>query len=70
MKPEDVLAKYGTKYKFHKDTKMAASSLGNWLKWGYVPEGAQLKLERITKGELKADWKDRDENENEKNKND
>lgn len=66
MKPEDVLAKYGTKYNFKKQTKMAASSLGNWLKWGYVPEGAQLKLERITKGELKADWVE-DEDENEKN---
>lgn len=55
MSPENVLDKYGTKYKFNKETKMAASSLGNWLKWGYVPLGAQLKLERITKGELKAD---------------
>lgn len=56
MKPEDVLEKYGTKYNFHKQTKMAASSLGNWLKWGYVPEAAQYKLERITKGELKTEW--------------
>lgn len=61
MTPDDVLKKYGTKYRFHKETQMAASSLGNWVRWGYVPMGAQLKLERITKGELKADWIDKDE---------
>jgi hypothetical protein len=37
-------------------TKMSVSTLGNWLKWGYVPEDAQYRLERITKGELKTEW--------------
>lgn len=37
-------------------TKMSSSTLGNWLRWGYVPEDAQYKLERLTKGELKTEW--------------
>lgn len=39
---------------------MSAASLGNWLKWGFIPEPSQLKLERITNGELKAEWKEHD----------
>ena len=56
MKPEDVLKKYGSQYQFHKETGMSHSSLGLWLKLGYVPEASQYKLERITKGELKTEW--------------
>ena len=56
MKPEDVLKKYGSQYQFHKETVMSHSSLGLWLKLGYVPEASQYKLERITKGELKTEW--------------
>lgn len=56
MKPEDVLKKYGSQYQFHKETGMSHSSLGLWLKLGYVPEASQYKLERLTKGELKTEW--------------
>lgn len=56
MKPQDVKNYYGTNYKFAKATKMSASTLANWLKWGFVPENAQYKLERLTKGELKTEW--------------
>lgn len=56
MKPEDVLKKYGSQYQFHKETGMSHSSLGLWLKLGYVPEASQYKLERITNGELKTEW--------------
>lgn len=55
MKPEDVKAYYGSQYMFRKKTGMSANTLGNWLKWGYVPEDAQYKLERITNGELKIE---------------
>jgi hypothetical protein len=58
MKPEEVLKFYGTRYQFAKKTKMSANSLKNWLKWGYVPEGSQYKLERLTKGLLKTKWSD------------
>ena len=61
MTPQDVLKKYGSQYKFNKETGMSHSSLGLWLKLGYVPENSQYKLERITKGELKTQWSELDE---------
>lgn len=60
MKPNDVLNYYKSQYNFHKETKMSPSTLGNWLKWGYVPENAQYKLERITKGALKTQWSEQE----------
>jgi len=59
VKPEDVKKYYGSQYKFNKKTGMSAMSLGNWLKWGYVPEASQYKIERLTKGELKTEWTDK-----------
>jgi len=56
MKPKEVKKYYKTLYNFREQTGMSASSLANWLKWGFVPEGSQLKIERLTKGKLKADW--------------
>lgn len=56
MKPIDVRKFYGSLYKFHKETGMSRSSLGNWIKWGFVPEASQYKLERLTKGGLKTEW--------------
>ena len=61
MKPEEVLKHYGNKYQFKKLTGLSASSLGNWLKWGYIPEGSQHKLERISKGALKTEWSETDD---------
>ncbi len=58
MKPDEVKTFYRTKYNFHKETGMSANTLGNWLKWGFIPENAQYKLERITKGKLKTEWTD------------
>ena len=56
MKPSDVKKYYGSQYRFHKQTGMSVATLGNWLKWGYVPENAQYKLERLTDGALKTEW--------------
>lgn len=56
MTPEDVKKYYGSQYKFNQQTGMSKSTLGNWLKWGFVPENAQYKLERITHGKLKTQW--------------
>ncbi len=55
MTPTDVKQLYKSGYVFNKQTKMSACSFHNWLKWGYVPEGSQLKLEKLTQGKLKAD---------------
>ena len=56
VKPEQVKKFYGSKYNFNKETGMSANTLGNWLKWGRVPEAAQYKLERLTGGKLKTEW--------------
>jgi|HubBroStandDraft_2_1064218.scaffolds.fasta_scaffold254810_2 hypothetical protein len=56
MTPQEVLTYYGSQYKFQKETRMSHTSLGNWMKWGFVPENSQYKLERLTKGQLKTDW--------------
>ena len=56
MTPEDVKKYYRSGYNFRKVTKMSDVSLGNWLRWGYIPEASQYKLERLTNGELKTEW--------------
>ena len=58
MNPKQVKKYFKTQYNFHKVTGMSAATLGNWIKWGFVPEASQLKIERITNGALKADWDD------------
>lgn len=55
MTIDEVVRYYGNSYQFKKRTGMSDASMRNWVKWGYVPENSQFKLERITKGELKAD---------------
>ncbi len=61
MNPEEVLAHYGTRYRFGKETGMSPNTLSNWLKWGSIPEHAQYKLERLTKGTLKTQWSTKNE---------
>lgn len=56
MTPKEVLDMFHTIKNFHKETGMAQMSLWNWLDKGYVPEGSQYKLEKITKGKLKSQW--------------
>ncbi len=54
MKPEDVLAFFGTPRKFHRATGMSCTTLYNWLNSGFVPESAQGRLQGLTGGQLKA----------------
>lgn len=62
MTPDDLKKYFGNSYQFEKQTKMSGASYRNWMKWGYVPEGSQYKIQRLTKGALIAEWKDDDEN--------
>lgn len=61
VKPQDVKNYYGSLYNFRKMTGMATGTLANWLKWGFVPENAQYKVERLTKGKLKTEWTDNEQ---------
>ncbi len=56
MTPEDVKKYYRSQYNFRKETGMSTSTLGNWLKWGYIPVDSQYRLERLTAGKLKTEW--------------
>lgn len=61
MTPKEVKKYYRNQYNFHKETGMSMSSLGNWIKWGYVPFMSQKKIEGLTKGMLKAEWDDKND---------
>lgn len=52
MTPTDVKNYFKSLYRFRKETGMSASTLANWLKWGYVPINAQYRLEQMTGGKL------------------
>jgi hypothetical protein len=54
MTLQEVLNHYGTGYKFAKATKISTNSFYDWVKRGYIPIGSQMKIERLTKGLLKA----------------
>ena len=54
MTPKQVLDYYKSYHYFKLRTGMSASSLWNWIKWGYVPILSQMKLEKLTGGKLKA----------------
>jgi ABC-type long-subunit fatty acid transport system fused permease/ATPase subunit len=56
MTPDDLKKFYGNSYQFRKRTGMSDASFRNWIKWGYVPEASQYKLERLTGGKLKTQW--------------
>lgn len=52
---EDVMRYYRSTYNFKKETGGSTSRFANWRKLGYIPIKVQIKLEKITKGALKAD---------------
>lgn len=62
MTLNDVKNYYKSSYDFHKKTGMSTATFLNWIKWGFVPVSAQLKLERMTHGALKADWPEDEKN--------
>jgi hypothetical protein len=34
---------------------MSHANIYNWIKWGFIPIVSQIKIEKLTKGKLKAD---------------
>lgn len=55
MTPEEIYLHFGSGYSFHEKTGMSAVNLLNWQRKGFVPEGSQYKIQRLTNGELVAD---------------
>lgn len=56
MKPIDVKNYFKSTYNFAKKTGITHSTLIRWIKLGYIPSDAQIRIERITNGELKVDF--------------
>jgi hypothetical protein len=61
MTPDQVKKYYKSGYALQRRTGISAASLGNWLKWGFIPENSQFKLEVLSDGKLKAEFKKRDD---------
>jgi hypothetical protein len=53
MTPQDVEKYYKSGYNFHKLTGMSQMTYSYWKRWGRVPLESQVKLHRLTNGELK-----------------
>ena len=54
MTLDDVKNYFVSSYQFHQKTGMHHSNFVNWETKGFIPIKTQLKLEKLTKGELKA----------------
>ena len=57
MTLDDVIKFYGTSYNFKKTTNMSHDNYRLWRQKGYIPILTQFKLEELSKGKLKADYK-------------
>ena len=57
MTLEEVISFYGTSYNFEKITKMSHDNYRAWKVKGYIPILTQFKIEALSKGKLKADYR-------------
>lgn len=55
MRIEEAILFYGSGSKLCKELGITRQCITNWRKRGFMPMLQQLKLEKITKGKLKAD---------------
>ena len=51
---DEVLTYYKNAYQFQKQTKMSINNIRNWRIMGHIPIVSQMKIEKLTKGDLKA----------------
>lgn len=54
MTIEESLNKYGTGYSLCKALGVSNQNFTRWKKQGWIPQSQQLRLEKLTNGELKA----------------
>lgn len=60
MTVDDVLNYFGTGYAMKKAIGLSPSNIKNWLSYGYIPFETQIKIERLTGGDLKVNKEDLD----------
>lgn len=58
MKIEEVIAHFGNMYQVTKETGLRNSNYYHWLKKGFIPIGAQRRIEYATGGKLLASLND------------
>jgi len=58
MKIKEIEDYFGSSVNFVKKTGMARTCWFAWRRKGFVPIKSQFRLEAITGGQLKADYKD------------
>ena len=58
MTIEEIEKYFGSLYAVYKECGFSAASPYHWKKKGYIPASAQLKIERITNGSLRASLDD------------
>lgn len=58
MTIDDIKKEYGTMYRFFKEVGLSEGNSGYWAKVGFIPIVTQLRIERLTKGRLKASLND------------
>lgn len=54
MTIDDIKKYFGTFYRFNKLTGQSINNCYNWQKRGFIPIASQVKIEKLTGGELKA----------------
>ncbi|CEG60983.1 Cro/CI family transcriptional regulator [Legionella micdadei] len=55
MTIDESIKKYGSAYGVCKALGVSPQNFTRWKKQGWIPQAQQLRLEKITNGELKAD---------------
>ncbi len=58
MTLEEVKQYFGSCWHFHRQTGMSHVNYYNWAEYGFIPMKTQVKLQALTNGILKADYKD------------
>ena len=58
MTIDEVLEYYGTAHRMERKHGLSHNNINNWRKYGYIPITTQMKIERLTEGDLKASLSD------------
>lgn len=63
MTLDELKNSFGSFYKAARFLKNSEQSTMNWKRLGYIPIASQMKIEKLTGGELKARFEDCSDNE-------
>jgi hypothetical protein len=58
MTYDDIKKYFGSCYQFSLCCNFSFSSPANWKKQGFIPFNTQVKIEKLTRGKLKASLED------------